>query len=123
MQKCERRFNSKYRLYGQNKQIEDFDFLIWSGVPADLARLMFPLYPILNEQIYHQAFTSVVEMKNVIKESHTQFFAQSLSNKFLDNGVTIDIDAFGLTNVSPLEGLNIVNFCVYRILNLTLKVF
>ena len=84
---------------------------------------MYPLYPILNEQIYHQAFTSVVEMKNVIKESHTQFFAQSLSNKFLDNGVTIDIDAFGLTNVSPLEGLNIVNFCVYRILNLTLKVF
>ena len=98
-QKCEQRFGESYRLYGQNKQIEDFDFLIWSGIPGDLSRLMFPRYPILQNQVYHQATSSVVEMRSVIKGSHTQFYAKQLFSEFYDNKVSADFDSFAAAEV------------------------
>ena len=71
--------NVRYSIHGQNKQIEEFDFLIWSGLPSDLSRLTKSSKPelgFLGNQMYHHVSTSVVEMRNVVKESYVQTYAR-----------------------------------------------
>ena len=50
--------------------------------------------------MYHQASTSVVEMRNVLKESYVQIYAPQIFAKSFDNRVSVDFDSFALRNVS-----------------------
>ena len=98
--------SGKYKLHSQNGTSEEYDFLIWAGHPFDLPKLMYPcdmknyLFDLFKTQESNYNTASFLSMKNSIRGSYLQAYAQQFNSDTFDNTPTVDYDVHAAGTVS-----------------------
>ena len=93
-------------MYSQDGGSEVFDFLIWAGLPSDLSQLLYPcdmknyLFEMFNDQETNYANYVSLSMKNSVRGSPVQIYAQQLNSDEFENGVFMDADVYAFAKVS-----------------------
>lgn len=104
-QHCSKHEESKcsFKLYGTNGQEDEFDYLIWAGLPADLPRILTKSSPsrkdlsaLFDSIRHHYSTSSVVEMSNVVKGGNFQFFSPQYDNELFNNVPMTDLDSYAM---------------------------
>ena len=106
LQFIEKLDSGEYKLYSQDGGSEVFDFLIWAGLPSDLSQLLYPcdmknyLFEMFNDQETNYANYVSLSMKNSVRGSPVQIYAQQLNSDEFENGVFMDADVYAFAKVS-----------------------
>ena len=92
---------------------DDFDFVIWSGLPEDLERMTPLAFNEYNSHIFDEYFrplfaksstvhiaSSLVNMETTTRARPAQLFETNFNTSPLDNNIISDIDTHALVNVS-----------------------
>ena len=95
-------------MYSQNGESEVFDFLIWAGLPSDLSQLLYPcdmknyLFELFDAQETNYANYVSLSMKNSVRGSPVQIYAQQLNSDEFENGIFMDADVYAFAKVSSI---------------------
>ena len=97
--------NDQIRVYANKKEdVYDFDYLVWAGSPKDFIRCQYNIIQdpyekqIFEEMDVHFIASSIINMRNVIRESKTTTYLQNeIAN---DNSVYADFSAIPYVLVS-----------------------
>ena len=99
--------SGKYKLHSKNHEMhEEYDFLIWAGHPSDLPKLMYPcdmknyLFDLFKTQESNYVTASFLSMKNSIRGSYLQAYAQQFNSDTFDNTPMVDYDVHAAGTVS-----------------------
>lgn len=108
-QHCSNHYEKKcsFKLFATNGQEDEFDFLIWAGLPSDLPRILTKHSPskedlteLFDSIKHHYSTTSIVEMSNVDKAASFQVFLQQFENdQGFNNVPMLDFDTFAASRL------------------------